>query len=978
MNEKASFAALGAPYTIDNADWTFLLFDYYQTDARLELEKFLWGGTFGFDPIPDGFTVNGFFTGDKWNITNVNRSETIRVRVINSAAFSTFTVSIDGLPLTLIELDGVAVEPLDLSKIKLYTAQRASFVVDWSRLNSSITDSCSIYLRFEMDPSIYPQYDKNAQNFNIFGSTTNEPVDFFWKGVVSFNDDKCAGSIQVPSYSESAVPVVNALNSINQNILEAIPVFKQIPPLATYNISIISQFYLVRDDGIVRAFINDGMFPSSSKYYPVKPTQPMLYSIMTADSPTLYSPTIIDGTIQGTGEVPFVLPYNEVIDIYIDGECCGAHPFHLHGHHFWIMATNEVPNACDIQGGNCLVRDVVTVPFGGWAVIRIISNNPGVWLFHCHLHWHFAMGLAAMFIEAPEVLYERYQDGTLVPPEDHIAMCSAETAVYRSELESPSLSPLAAPVSTMTPSAVPTVAVTAVPSILPTSVSTTSPTIMPSTISPSSVPTLLTIEPSVLPSEAPSTITPSTTPSAMPSTVTPTSSAPSSVSPTAFPTTKEPSEEPSCVPTTMMPTSKAPTQSPSVSPVTFPPLPLITLMPSEQPRTTILSSLRPSAYPSTVPTSYNPTHVPTALPSTSMPSTTAPSTIMPSTIAPSSSVPSIYPTERPSEVISMDDDDKPSFAPSCTPTSVTSTPSTVPTMQPSERWSMSPTSYAPSWTAMPSLLPTLETSHPTPSPSPFSNSIVNAQFVLILSSNAQLIDQNTLTAVTQAVADAVDLPSEQFTIINSTITSTNQIQSLNQYLRTNLQSASKIEDILPGLTFDDDTVAENIALMELQNRLDESLTSGNFTSLIRKYVESNGGNVDDAPDVISAMVKLVNNIDDEVLTVQPTMAPTTNIPLLNKINSNNDSVVFSSRTAIILTSTLGAAFLILAFAGLWKLVSFVATMQQRAMRESMTPQHESDFGFVICTHDEEQMIEGRNPQNDKDNSQDDYQIVTTV
>lgn len=32
----------------------------------------------------------------------------------------------------------------------------------------------------------------------------------------------------------------------------------------------------------------------------------------------------------------------------------------------------------------------------------IVTDNPGVWLFHCHVDWHLETGLAIVFAEAPE------------------------------------------------------------------------------------------------------------------------------------------------------------------------------------------------------------------------------------------------------------------------------------------------------------------------------------------------------------------------------------------------------------------------------------------------------------------------------------------------------------------------------------------------------------------------------------------------
>lgn len=46
-------------------------------------------------------------------------------------------------------------------------------------------------------------------------------------------------------------------------------------------------------------------------------------------------------------------------------------------------------------------RDTILVRPNGYIVLRFRSDNPGVWLFHCHIEWHVASGLTATMIEAP-------------------------------------------------------------------------------------------------------------------------------------------------------------------------------------------------------------------------------------------------------------------------------------------------------------------------------------------------------------------------------------------------------------------------------------------------------------------------------------------------------------------------------------------------------------------------------------------------
>jgi iron transport multicopper oxidase len=82
----------------------------------------------------------------------------------------------------------------------------------------------------------------------------------------------------------------------------------------------------------------------------------------------------------------------------------GEHPFHLHGHNFWVISTSEYSDAESLYVGDYLQRDTLSVPALGWAKIRFVANNPGAWFFHCHIEWHMSAGLALAFLVSPEQL----------------------------------------------------------------------------------------------------------------------------------------------------------------------------------------------------------------------------------------------------------------------------------------------------------------------------------------------------------------------------------------------------------------------------------------------------------------------------------------------------------------------------------------------------------------------------------------------
>ena len=46
-----------------------------------------------------------------------------------------------------------------------------------------------------------------------------------------------------------------------------------------------------------------------------------------------------------------------------------------------------------------VLKDTVILPAGGAVALRINSDNPGVWFFHCHIHIHLLSGLAFVLNE---------------------------------------------------------------------------------------------------------------------------------------------------------------------------------------------------------------------------------------------------------------------------------------------------------------------------------------------------------------------------------------------------------------------------------------------------------------------------------------------------------------------------------------------------------------------------------------------------
>jgi FtsP/CotA-like multicopper oxidase with cupredoxin domain len=87
-------------------------------------------------------------------------------------------------------------------------------------------------------------------------------------------------------------------------------------------------------------------------------------------------------------DVLFNVRQGERYEIMMHNMTGMAHPMHLHGHYFNVVAINgrRFPGA---------LRDTVLVPPDAQVTIQFDADNPGTWAFHCHHLYHMNSGMMA-------------------------------------------------------------------------------------------------------------------------------------------------------------------------------------------------------------------------------------------------------------------------------------------------------------------------------------------------------------------------------------------------------------------------------------------------------------------------------------------------------------------------------------------------------------------------------------------------------
>lgn len=358
------------------------LSDWYHDQMPGLLKQFInVANPTGAEPVPKSALMN-----DTQNFTlSVEPGKTYLIHLANVGAFAGQYFWIEGHTMRIVEVDGIWTEPAEAEMIYVASAQRYAVL-----LTTKNDTSANFAMMGSMDTDLFDTIPSDL-NWNVTG----------W---LVYNDaaDKPTAAIidEFDPYDDFGLVPTDGLELYEE---------------ADYTITL----DLTMDnlgDGANYAFFNGITY--------TKPKVPTVFSVLTTGS------AASNATVYGTDTNPFVLNHGDIIDIVLNNDDTGKHPFHLHGHAFQIIhRSDDDEGHYDASNHSAFPsvparRDTVLVRPSGNFVIRFKADNPGVWLFHCHIEWHMDSGLAATMIEAPLELQR-----TLQISDNHYRVCNASNTL---------------------------------------------------------------------------------------------------------------------------------------------------------------------------------------------------------------------------------------------------------------------------------------------------------------------------------------------------------------------------------------------------------------------------------------------------------------------------------------------------------------------------------------------------------------------
>ncbi|KAI1172399.1 multicopper oxidase-domain-containing protein [Nemania sp. FL0916] len=365
----------------------------------------------------------------------VKSGERHRIRFINVGGYSWFQVAVDGHnDLQVVEVDGTIVEPVLGSPLVLSPGQRYSAVL------TADHDEGAFWLRAKMITACFAdqrlpeegideakaivRYTSNLESRH--GDHDDSDLE------ENHNQDENKQEFILPETS-SELPFLTVCRDMSSTTS-----FQPSPQLPAPSVADQSWYLRVNlaigDWRLQRGVLNSSSFRPNLKY----PTLHRVIDGLLQNNESFNMNGINTAAFDAESELVISNDKIETVDLILQNIDEHNHPFHLHGTKVWVLGAGHgyfpgyealgfspegkglLDPANKTVIANPLKRDVVTVEGFGWTLLRFVADNPGVWLFHCHVIWHSEAGMGMQFISRLDIL-RRFES----LPKEGLKLCDA-------------------------------------------------------------------------------------------------------------------------------------------------------------------------------------------------------------------------------------------------------------------------------------------------------------------------------------------------------------------------------------------------------------------------------------------------------------------------------------------------------------------------------------------------------------------------
>nr|TKS12692.1 hypothetical protein D5086_0000061140 [Populus alba] len=341
---------------------------------------------------------NGSSTECSPDVVKVKPKQTYRFRIASLTSLSALSFQIEGHKMTVVETDGVHVVPFVTDNLYIYSGETYSVLVTTDQNHSrNYGISINVIARKPETPNGFAilNYEPNPVDAQHLPQPPPGPL---WNDTDSQRNQSLAikglpGYVPAPPRTaDKVLHLLNTQNTVNGYKVWAVNNVSHALPDTPYLVAL-------------RLNIPDVFDPT-----PAPEDYDHSYNIY----------EIPENTNATTSTSIYRLPFNKTVDIILQnaksmGGDSETHPWHLHGHNFWVLGFGKDkfnPSTASLNLENPIMKNTVPLFPYGWTALRFRTDNPGIWLFHCHIEAHFYLGML--------VLFESGSDMVTKPPQQNM------------------------------------------------------------------------------------------------------------------------------------------------------------------------------------------------------------------------------------------------------------------------------------------------------------------------------------------------------------------------------------------------------------------------------------------------------------------------------------------------------------------------------------------------------------------------------
>ncbi|KAK2042477.1 multicopper oxidase [Colletotrichum somersetense] len=327
-------------------------------------------------PASDNILFNGTNVnkngGGTYSRVTLKKGKVHKIRLVNMSVDNTFTVALVNHKMTVTGTDFVPVKPFETDSLYLSVGQRYDVLIN-----------------ADQDASKAYWFNVSFPSNRLCGtSNMNKPA-------AIFQYEGSSGSL-MPKDAGQAAPDAQC-----QDKTDFEPV---------YSVDVDSTAFQKTQDDTLDITVDTSRTTNQQRVYWKVNGQDM---DVDWDEPTLSYLAKNDSDYPAQFNV-FEVPNENTWAFWVVENLFPApHPMHIHGHDFYVLGHSEPASSGRGDGvrfnpqtdtsklnfKNPTRRDVTQLPGRGWLVVAFKTDNPGAWLFHCHIAWHVSQGLSVQFLE---------------------------------------------------------------------------------------------------------------------------------------------------------------------------------------------------------------------------------------------------------------------------------------------------------------------------------------------------------------------------------------------------------------------------------------------------------------------------------------------------------------------------------------------------------------------------------------------------